>query len=69
MTMESWYDEEEDILGMVLADKPYWKSVEAGNVVLDLSHDGTIIGIDIMKASEILEDVPSVLESLQAKNA
>ena len=68
MTMESWYDAEEDVLGMVLQDKPYWKSVEAGSVILSLSHDGSVIGIEIIKASKVLtEDVDTVLESLKVK--
>jgi uncharacterized protein YuzE len=66
--MDSWYDAEEDILGMTLEKKPYWKSVEMGSVIIDLSHDGSVIGIEVIKASKVLsEDVHAVLQSLQAK--
>lgn len=52
--MEKWYDSEEDVLNIQLSKKKYWKSVELSNgMVLDLSKDGTIISIEIMKASKI----------------
>ena len=66
--MEQWYDKEEDILGARLEDKNYWKSIELpGGIVIDLSKDGSIIGIEIQKASNIFSgDVKQVIES--AKN-
>lgn len=52
--MESWYDKEEDILGIQIQDKGYWKSVELSNgIVIDLSKEGHVIGIEILEASKI----------------
>jgi uncharacterized protein YuzE len=61
---ESWYDVEEDILGVRIKDKEYWKSVELSNgIVIDISHDGDIIGMEIFKASEFFSgDSRKVLE-------
>ncbi len=66
--MEQWYDKEEDILGARLDDKDYWKSIELPNgIVIDVSKEGSIIGIEIQKASNIFSgDVKQVIES--AKN-
>ena len=63
--MEQWYDKEEDILGVRLEDKTYWKSVELpGGIVIDISKDGSIIGVEILKASDIFSgDVKQVIES------
>ena len=48
---EIWYDGKEDVLGIQLKSKDYWKSVEVSkNVVVDLSDDGEIIGIEILGA-------------------
>jgi len=63
--MEQWYDKEEDILGVRLQEKKYWKSIELANgIVIDLSRDGGVIGIEIPKASAIfLKDTKKVIES------
>ena len=63
--MEQWYDKEEDIVGVRLKDKPYWKSVELPNgIVLDISKEGEIIGMEIHKASRIFSgDIKKVLNS------
>ena len=38
---ELWYDAEEDVLGIQLRKKEYWKSVEvSSNVVVDLDKNG-----------------------------
>ena len=65
MKMEQWYDNEEDVLGVRLKDESYWKSIELPNgIILDVSKDGSIIGIEIMKASKIFSgDVKKVIES------
>ncbi|MDO8467401.1 MAG: DUF2283 domain-containing protein [Nanoarchaeota archaeon] len=62
--MEQWYDKEEDVLAVRLKDKDYWKSIELSNgIVIDLSHDGTIIGMEILGASNIFSgDVKKVIE-------
>lgn len=61
---ELWYDDE-DVLGIQFSKKKYWKSVEvAPNVVMDLSKNGEIIGIEILKAKESFKkDVPMVISS------
>lgn len=63
--MEQWYDKEEDILGVRLKEKEYWKSVELPNgIVLDISNDGSIIGIEIQGASKVFsDDVKQVIDS------
>ena len=61
--MEQWYDEEEDILGVRLGEEEYWKSVELPNgIVIDLSKDGKIIGIEIFGAKKIFaNDVKQII--------
>ena len=67
---EVWYDREEDVLGIQLRDKNYWKSVEVSkNVVVDLSHDGEIIGIEIFEARRSFKgDISLVLSKSVAKS-
>ena len=53
--MKQSYDEEEDILDIQFSDKKYWKSIELPNgVVLDISEDGDVIALEILKASKVL---------------
>ena len=63
--MEQWYDKDEDVLAVRLKDKSYWKSLELSNgIIIDISKDGTIIGIEILGASNIFSgDVRKVIES------
>lgn len=62
--MENWYDKKEDILNIEMSDKEYWKSVELpSGVVIDISKDGAIIAIEILRASKIFSgDVRKVIE-------
>lgn len=62
--MENWYDSEEDVFGIHIEDKEYWKSIELPNgIIIDVSKDGRIIGIEIMRASKIFSgDVKKVLD-------
>ena len=62
--MISSYDKEEDILNVQLQEKGYWKSVELPNgIVIDISKDGKIMGIEILRASKIFSgDVKKVIE-------
>jgi len=62
--METWYDKDEDILNIQITEKEYWKSIELPNgVVIDISKDGSISGIEILKASKVFSgDVKSVIE-------
>ncbi|MCK4670461.1 MAG: DUF2283 domain-containing protein [Nanoarchaeota archaeon] len=62
--MENWYDSEEDILNIQLAKGKYWKSVELSNgVVIDIAEDGSILSIEILRASKIFSgDVKKVIE-------
>lgn len=63
--MARWYDSDEDILGIRIQDKEYWKSIELpSGIVIDISKDGEVIGIEIHKASRIfLGDVKKVIET------
>ncbi len=65
----TWYDKEEDILNIELKKGEYWKSVELPNgVVIDIAKDGSITGIEILRASKVFSgDVKKVIE--QAKPA
>lgn len=66
--MENWYDKEEDVLNIQLSNKDYWKSIELPNgVIIDVSKDGSIIAIEILKASEVFSgDVRNVIEMAKA---
>lgn len=65
--MKSWYDKEEDILNVQIQGKKYWKSVELPNgITIDIAEDGSIIGIEILKASKIFYgDVKKVIQVAQ----
>ena len=60
----TWYDKEEDILNIQLKEKGYWKSIELPNgIVIDVSEDGSIVGIEILRASKVFSgDVKRVIE-------
>ncbi len=62
--MDNWYDSENDVLGIHLEDKEYWKSIELPNgIIIDISKEGKIIGIEILRASKIFSgDVKKVLD-------
>jgi len=66
---ETWYDENEDILGIQLKDREYWKSVEVSkNVVVDLSEGGEIIGIEILGARRSFKkDAPLIVSKASSK--
>ena len=51
-----WYDDEEDALGIQVADGKYWKSIEVSKNVVDLSNDGNIIGVEIFQAKRSLKN-------------
>ncbi|TLX99048.1 MAG: DUF2283 domain-containing protein [Thaumarchaeota archaeon] len=57
------YDEKEDVLGIQLKNGSYWKSVEVSkNVVMDLSKEGEIIGIEILGVKEAFKkDAPLIV--------
>jgi len=63
--MEKWYDREEDILNIQLKDGKYWKSIELPNgIVFDVSKDGSIISVEILRASKIFSgDARKVIET------
>ena len=62
--MENWYDSEEDVLGIHIQDEKYQKSIELPNgIVIDISKDGKIIGLEILRTSKIFSgDVKKVIE-------
>ena len=67
---ETWYDEKEDILGIQLKNREYWKSVEVSkNVVVDLSEGGEIIGIEILGAKRSFKkDAPLIVSKASSRN-
>ena len=67
MKKKIWYDKEEDVLDIELNKGEYWKSVELENgVVIDVSKEGSILGIEILKASKVFSgDVKRVIENAQ----
>ncbi|HLC71694.1 MAG TPA: DUF2283 domain-containing protein [Candidatus Nanoarchaeia archaeon] len=66
--MTTWYDKEEDVLNIQLEEEGYWKSVELPNgVVIDITKDGVISGIEILRASKVFSgDVKRVIETAKA---
>lgn len=64
--MEHWYDKDEDMLGIHIKDGEYWKSLELPNgIVIDISKNGDIIGMEIFKASKIFSgDVKKVIDNI-----
>lgn len=66
---EMWYDEEVDILNIELEDKEYWKSIELPNgIVIDIAEDGSITGIEILRASRIFSGInKKVIEAAKAR--
>ena len=61
MMKERFYDKEYDILDILFSEKKYWKTIEAGNVLIDIAEDGTIIGLEIHEASKIFKkDLASI---------
>ena len=63
--MENWYDKEEDILNVQLKEGEYWKSIELANgIVFDVSKDGSILSVEILRASKVFSgDVKKVIET------
>jgi len=70
MEKETWYDAEEDILGIHLASDTYWKSIELPNgIVIDVSKNGKVIGIEIFNAKKVFSgDVEKVIEFAKKAN-
>ena len=67
---EVHYDEKEDVLGIQLKSRGYWKSVEVSeNVVLDFTRKGEIIGIEITDATNSLKDSPLLVSRALGKKA
>ena len=66
---ETWYDKEEDILGMHVKGKPSYGSVEVGkNVVVDLSKEGEIVGIEVHGAKRYFkENAPQMVSKASRK--
>jgi uncharacterized protein YuzE len=60
----TWYDKEADILNIELTKGDYWKSIELENGVnIDISKDGLILGIGILRASKVFSgDVRKVIQ-------
>ena len=67
--MEHWHDEE-DILGIYIQDKEYWKSIELPNsIIIDISNDEEIIGMEIFNASKIFSgDVKKVIDNVMTSS-
>lgn len=65
---KTWYDKEEDVLSIELEEGDYWKSIELPNgVIIDIAKDGSITGIEILRASKIFSgDVKKVIEQTEA---
>ncbi len=61
---DTWYDKEEDILNIQLKEAQYWKSIELPNgIVIDVAKDGSIVAIEILRASKIFSgDVKKVID-------
>ena len=69
--MKRSYDKEDDILNIEIEDKEYWKSIELpSGIVIDVSKDGSIISIEILRASKVFSgDVKKVIETSKLTSA
>ncbi|HEY4503925.1 MAG TPA: DUF2283 domain-containing protein [Candidatus Paceibacterota bacterium] len=69
--MEQWYDREEDIFNIQLKPGTYWKSIELpSGVVIDVAKDGSIIAIEIQRASQVFSgDVRNVIQAVPEASA
>jgi uncharacterized protein YuzE len=67
---EIWYADEEDVLGIQVTNGKYWKSVEVSrNVVVDVSRDGKIIGVEIFQAKRHLKkDAPLIVAKASTRS-
>ena len=63
--VETFYDKGEDVLNIQIKESGYWKSIELPNgIVLDIAEDGTIVAIEIVKASMVFAgDLKRVIEA------
>ena len=63
--VETFYDKDEDVLNIQLKGSGYWKSVELPNgVVIDISKDGAIVGIEFVMASRIFSgDLRKIIDA------
>ncbi|GAB4325362.1 DUF2283 domain-containing protein [Cyanobacterium aponinum AL20118] len=60
------YFEKEDILHLTISEEDEFQSVEISpNITLELNQNGEIIGLEIIKASNFIQD--SILDSSQVK--
>ncbi len=68
---ETWYDKDEDVLGMHVKGKTSWGSIEIGkNVVVDLSKVGEIVGIEILGARQFFKkDAPLIVSKATRRKA
>lgn len=62
------YDAEADILNIDLKQGVYWKSIELQDgMVIDIAKDGSILSIEILKASKVFTgDAHKVIEAIKA---
>lgn len=69
MKKSVWYDEEEDIFGIQVFKGAYWKSIETPEgIVIDVSKDGKILGIEIPKAKKVFSgETKKVLQAALAR--
>ncbi len=57
-----WYDKDEDVLNIELAKKEYWKTVELrSGINIDVAKDGSITGIEILRASKVFSNAKKVI--------
>lgn len=65
--MKVTYDPEVDILRIVLSDAPIAESDdERPGVIFDLSADGTLVGLEILEASQRVDDPRTVSYAITA---
>ncbi len=66
---KSWYDSEEDIIGIELNKGTYWKSIETqSGLVIDISKNGKILGLEIPHAKKVLAgSAKKVLQAIPAR--
>jgi len=65
---KTWYDREEDTLNIGIKKGIYWKSIELpSGIVIDVTKDGTILSLEIPRASQQFSHFKKVLSRAELK--
>ena len=60
--MTTSYDKEVDVLNIEIAKGIYYKSIELGSIIIDVTKDGKILSFEILQASKVFAGVKEVIK-------